>query len=101
MGAERRKYPRLVQPLDGSWTGASGASICRIGDISWGGCFINSLAEPRIGERTTVTVPVGAAIVTVAGTVVHLDKPMGFSVQFDELSTEQIEALRPLLGPKD
>ena len=98
MSVERRKHPRLVRPLDGSWTGASGSSICRIGDISWGGCFINSLAEPRRGERTTVTVPAGDRNVVIQGTVVHLDKPLGFSVQFDPLSPEQIEALKPLLG---
>lgn len=85
-------------PLEGTWTGASGAAVCRISDISWGGCFIQTKAEPRIGERTEVTVSVGGQKVCVAGTVVHLDKPMGFSVQFDELSSEQLEALKPLLG---
>ena len=101
MGSERRRYPRLVIPLDGTWTGASGAATCRIADISWGGCFIQTKAEPRIGERTEVTVAVGEQQVSVKGTVVHLDKPMGFSVQFDEMSAEQVEGLKPLLGVKD
>ena len=97
MGIERRKYPR---PLDGSWTGASGGTTCRIGDISWGGCFIESRAEPRIGEHTVVMVPVEDQLIAISGHVVHLDKPMGFSVQFDQLSVAQIDALKPLLGER-
>ena len=101
MATERRRYPRLVRPLDGTWTGASGAANCRIADISWGGCFLQTMAEPRVGERTQVTVPVGDARVTISGTVVSLERPIGFSVQFDELSAEQVEGLTPLLGVKD
>ncbi len=55
---ERRRFPRLNKPLDGTWRGHSGASACRIVDIGWGGCFIGTLAEPAAGEQTTVTVPI-------------------------------------------
>lgn len=100
MGQERRRYPRLVRPLDGKYRGASGGTTCRIADISWGGCFIQTLSEPATGEQTIVTVPVGDRSIDISGRVVYVDRNIGFSVEFDPLSPEEVEALTPLLGPK-
>jgi len=98
MTQERRRYPRIAKPIDGSWSGASGAADCRIADISWGGCFINTMAAPALGERTIVTLPIGGAPVTIEGKVVSVDRPMGFAVEFDPLTPEQVDALKPMLG---
>jgi hypothetical protein len=95
---ERRRYARLVKPLDGRWRGRSGEAVCRIGDISWGGCFIQSIAEPSPGERTVVSVDVDGVWVEIPGRVVYVEKAMGFSVQFDALTADEMEGLKPLLG---
>ena len=98
MSTDRRRHPRLAQPFDASWSGASGGSACRIADISWGGCFITTLAEPSKGERAIVTISVGYATITVEGRVASVDRPMGFAVEFDPLTTDQIAALSMILG---
>ena len=98
MGQERRQHPRLAKPLDGTWRGASGGSPCRIADISWGGCFIQTLAEPSIGEHTVVCVPVADRTLEIAGTIVYRERAIGFAVRFDPLTADQTAALKPLLG---
>ena len=98
MTTERRHHSRTARPLDGSWAGASGGSTCRIADVSWGGCFINTLAMAVAGERTTVTLTLGDATVALHGIVVNPVRALGFAVEFDPLTPAQIEALTPLLG---
>ena len=78
MSTERRRSPRVATPLDGSWSGASGGSACRIADISWGGCFINTLAEPSKDERTIVT--------------------MDLALEFDPLTLRKSKSSEPILG---
>jgi hypothetical protein len=95
---ERRKYRRLSHPFEGSWTGASGgASRCRIGDISLGGCFIQSLATPTPGEATTITFEVGSHRLSFDGTVVYNEPGMGFAVQFGAVRAEELAELGRLL----
>ena len=95
---ERRRYPRLTLPLEGSFLGRSGGSPCRISDISWGGCFVQTVARSSIGQRTIVTVPTAGGTVAVSGTVLYVEPSMGFAVKFDRLSTEQVESLSEILG---
>ncbi|MEZ5316270.1 MAG: PilZ domain-containing protein [Vicinamibacterales bacterium] len=86
MTEERRQHPRIQQPFEGSWSGASGATSCRIGDLSLGGCFIQSLASPNAGETTTVTINFGGDhAMSFKGTVVYAEDAMGFAVKFNPL----------------
>ena len=98
MSTEQRKYPRVSTPFDGSWSSASGGATCRIADIGWGGCFINTLAMPVAGERTVVTLKLGDVAVELRGTVVNPVRALGFAVVFDPLTAAQIDALTPVLG---
>ncbi len=100
MQLERRKYPRVATPFDGAWSGASGGSTCRIADIGWGGCFINTLAMAVAGERTVVTLKVGHGVVELHGTVVNPVRALGFAVEFDPMTAGQIAALTPVLGAR-
>ena len=68
------------------------------GDISWGGCFIQTMAEPALGERTVIGIPVGDRIVDLEGTVVYRERAIGFAVRFDPLTDDQIAVLKDLLG---
>jgi PilZ domain len=95
---EMRRFQRLKKPLDGSWRGLSGAAPCRILDISWGGCFIQTFVEPTIRERTFVTLTPNGTELTLPGVVVYVEKAMGFAVQFDPLTPAQVDALKAILG---
>jgi|SRR6185503_13614282 hypothetical protein len=104
MTTERRRHLRVTQPFDGSWRGASGATKCRIADISLGGCFVQSLAMPTPGENTVVSVAIGADhSLTFTGRVVYVDPGIGFAVQFNEIGQTHIDELHRLfdvLQPK-
>ncbi len=90
---EQRRFPRLSRPFDGTWRGASGASPCRLTDLSLGGCYVQSRATPIKGEETTVTVVFGDGhTMAFTGTVVYADPGMGFAVEFTPMTTDQINA---------
>jgi hypothetical protein len=101
---ERRQHQRLARPFDGNWRGASGANKCRIGDLSLGGCFVETLAAPAAGEQTHVTINFGGDIsMTFGGTVIYVEPRIGFAVKFHELdaeSAEQISQMLQALAPK-
>ena len=97
MTKERRQHERFARALEGHWNGASGTSNCRISDISLGGCFIQSLAMPSVGEETTVTIHLGSHRAVLAGRIVYVEQGMGFSVQFQNVHSEQIQQLVDLL----
>ena len=101
MSRERRRYQRLVRPIEASFSGTSGATSCRIGDISWGGCFIQTVISPQMHQRTEITFPVGDETLTVQGKVVYVENGIGFAVQFDPVTPEQVQILRDLLGNPD
>jgi hypothetical protein len=103
MGAERRRYVRLTRPLDGGWHGRSGSAACRIADIGWGGCFIDSRTSPPMNEATVISVGDADGSIKIAGRVVHVERGVGFSVQFEPLTNQQVVALTRLLGdpPED
>jgi hypothetical protein len=95
---ERRRHERLAKPMDGSWRGQSGATSCRITDISWSGCFLETLTVPSIGEPTVVTVPAAGRMNEIPGQIVYVERGHGIAVRFDKLTADQIDALTGLLG---
>ena len=95
---ERRQFPRLALPMDASFLGRSGASSCRVSDISWGGCFLQTVSQASIGQRTVITFPTLNGTVGVPGTVLYVEPSMGFAVRFDTLTADQIEGLSDVLG---
>ena len=86
------------KPLEATWRSASGGSHCRIADLSWGGCFIQVTAEPAIGERAEIVTRIGDKEITLTGSVVYVERPIGFSMGFDPLTQEQIDVLKEMLG---
>jgi hypothetical protein len=94
---ERRRHPRVAQPLDGTWQGSSGAGRCRIADVSLSGCFVHSLATPAPGDQTVVTIAHGGTPLTLRGRVVYVERTIGFAVQFQEMTAEDEAALAALL----
>lgn len=97
MAQERRKHYRINQLFVGQWHASSGASRVRIGDLSAGGCFVQSLAMPKQGEQTAVSVVVGDRTFRFSGRVVYLDR-IGFSVKFDPISESEAQELESRLA---
>lgn len=97
MNKERRQHERYKRALEGQWNGASGTGTCRITDISLGGCFIQTLAMPAVGEDTTVTIHLGSHHLALAGRIVYVEQGMGFSVQFRDVHRDHVEQLVELL----
>ena len=93
-GRQRRKFPRLEIPFDGRWDGAAGSRLVRIVSLSLGGCFIDGLGAPRVGEQLNVTISFPeAAPLALSGTVAYLAEPQGFAVQFSSDAPEQASLL--------
>lgn len=94
MGAEQRRYPRLERPIDGRWEGASGLRHVRLTSLSLGGCFVDTIGRPSLGEPTRVDITfAGREPLALTGVVVYLDRISGFGVRFLPLTREQEEAL--------
>jgi hypothetical protein len=95
---ENRRHARITRPFDGNWRGASGASRCRISDLSLGGCYVQSLASPTAGEQTVVTIRFGnEQSLSLTGKVVYVDAAMGFAVEFILVTAEVAEQLELLI----
>ena len=92
MNEDRRQHRRVTHLFDGQWHAGSGAARVRIGDLSAGGCFVQSLALPKQGEATSISVQLGDKTFTFSGHVVYLDR-IGFSVKFDPISESEAEDL--------
>jgi hypothetical protein len=96
---EQRKHPRLMGPFDARWRGASGGGTCRIGDISLGGCFVQTMAMPIVGERTSVSVELDdKEFLLPRGTVVSTEWGIGFAVEFKPLGGEELAELKNIIG---
>ena len=95
---ERRRFQRLGKPFDGNWRGASGGAVCRITDLSLGGCFVHALAMPTPGEETHVTINFGLEMSMIfVGTVMYVEPNIGFAVKFRGLTEEHAEAISRLI----
>jgi hypothetical protein len=91
---ERRKARRLTVPLEGGWEGASGRRPCRIADLSIGGCFVESLTAPAVGETVNVTIslPDGHLLKAVTQ-VTYIFPSIGFGARFLNLPNGDSQVL--------
>jgi hypothetical protein len=81
-GRERRRFPRVRGPFDGSWAGAAGRGTARIWDLSVGGCYIDALNDQRNGEILSVTIALPEGQVDADGEIVYSNPNQGFAVKF-------------------
>ena len=101
MGTERRRYQRLVKPLHATFRGGSGATECRVADISWGGCFVQTVTSVQNHARTEVAFLVGDTMLTIEGEIVSVEPGIGFAVQFDPLTADHAKTLKKVLGESE
>jgi len=95
---ERRKYVRSHVPLEVRWQSASGGYTARVGDISVGGCYVDSIAHVLVGEFVTLEIQLpGGEWLTLSGEVVNHQPDAGFGVRFADLPESAREALARLV----
>ena len=89
MPDERRVHPRIPVTLDGRWEGASGASLCTIGNLSLGGCYVRTPLPPSAEEKALVSLFLpGRGSMLLAGHVARVEPGVGFGMQFREMPPE-------------
>ena len=95
---DRRRDKRWDVCLDAVWDSRSGNFTARATDLSEGGCYIDSLNQPSVGEflNLKLQLPNGDWL-ELTGEVAHQTPPLGFGLRFVELSEEQLKNLQLLI----
>lgn len=98
MKEERRRHARVARPIEATFSGSSGATRCRLADVSLGGCFVQSYSSPGQGHSTVVTITAGQEVLSLPGRVVYVEPGMGFAVEFQNVPKATAERLEELLA---
>ena len=87
MNDERRKLGRVPAIIEVVWEGAAGRYEARTGDVSAGGCFVDTIGQAAVGETIDfkLRLPSGEWI-RLRGVVTYEYPNMGFGVRFTEVS---------------
>jgi hypothetical protein len=97
MTSERRQHARVVRPFDAQFSGKFSPTRCRISDISLGGCFVQTMAQPAAGESVSVRVTISDQTFDLPGVVLYVDTTMGFAVKFSPLPQAVLDDLARVL----
>jgi PilZ domain len=97
--SERRANPRVRGPFEGFWDGA-GRQDGRIVDLSVSGCFIESIALPKVGQIVTVSIAISGGQINLPAEVVYAQATHGFAVRFVETPVEVANVLRKEIANK-
>ncbi len=98
MNEERREEERVVKSLEVKWEGASGGYTSRVGDISTGGCFVDTLAPAEVGDVITLSIRAhDGEWIPLRGEIVSYYPNVGFSVRFSFLTDEEVRQITQLL----
>lgn len=94
MRENTRRDERYPLPLEVRWEGFSGKHEARIGDISMGGCYIESLAQVTVGEEIQfeIRLPTGGRM-PLRGEIIYHHANLGFGVGFVNLSVMERNVL--------
>ena len=92
---DRRRDKRWDVCLDAVWDGCT----ARVTDLSEGGCYIDSLNQPNVGDilNLKLQLPNGGWL-ELTGEVAHQTPPLGFGLRFVELTDVQLINLRSLIA---
>jgi hypothetical protein len=95
---ENRTQLRYDISLTARWQASASNQNSRIGDLSVGGCYVDSILEVVEGEtlRLDIQLPNGEWL-SLEGVVVHQSRRLGFGVRFVNLDESQRHKIRALL----
>jgi hypothetical protein len=86
---ERRRHPRVRVAIDGRWQGTDAGSLCKMADLSLGGCFAETPSTPAVSEHMFVTLFFGGrAALLLPGRVARVEPGVGFAMEFGEMGSE-------------
>lgn len=96
--AERRRDERIALPLEARCEMLSGKHAARLADLSFGGCFVESLAQVTVGEvvRFEIQLPTGRWL-PLRGEVIYHQPHLGFGVRFVNLPELEREMLAQII----
>ena len=96
--ADRRRYERITLPLEARWEGLSGKHAARLSDLSYGGCYVETLGQVSVGERIRfeIQLPTGRWM-ELHGEVIYHQPTLGFGVHFTKLSELEREMLTSVI----
>lgn len=95
---DRRRDKRWDVCLDAVCDSRSGNFTARVTDLSEGGCYIDSLNQPNVGDvlNLKLQLPNGDSL-ELTGEVAHQTPPLGFGLRFVKPTDEQLKKLRLLI----
>ena len=97
--SDRRTEKRWEVSLDAVWDGKSGNYSARVTDLSEGGCYVDTLGEAQVGEILSLKIQMPSGDwIELSGEVAHQTPPLGFGMRFENLSDEQVDKLRSVIG---
>jgi Tfp pilus assembly protein PilZ len=98
MTDERRNQRRVSTSIEVVWEGNSGRYESRTSDLSAGGCFVDTVGTVTMGEdiKFTLLLPAGESI-EIVGEVVYSYPPVGFGVQFTNVSEADRQKIRRII----
>jgi Tfp pilus assembly protein PilZ len=99
MREERRSDERVAMSMEARWEGMSGSYTARVGDISLGGCFIDTTGPVTAGELISfeIKLPDGTWL-PLRGEVAFVQPNIGFSLSFSFLTEEEETALLHIMN---
>jgi hypothetical protein len=99
---ENRTQIRFEVSLTGRWEGSASKHNVRIGDLSLGGCYFDTILEVTVGETMWLSIqkPNGEWL-ELRGVVAHHYPRLGFGVRFVDLDENQLREIRALLKLQD
>lgn len=99
MRIERRKHQRYPLSLELRLAAASGKSEVRLSDLSFGGCYVDTIGQVTVGEEVSFEINVPAfRWVPFRGTVQYMHPGFGFGVSFAKLNSVQEAVVGQLLN---
>ncbi len=95
---ERREGRRVTKALAASWRAQSTAGICRVTDISAGGCFVDTITTPAVDDQTDLMVTVEGQTLWLRGTVRYIEPRIGFGLEFVGLDEPERGVISSVIG---
>jgi Tfp pilus assembly protein PilZ len=99
--ADRRRNERLNIHLPVKWYGMAGIQEARLGDLSLGGCFVDTAAHIELDEEVSLEVQLPSGDwLPLRGKVAYCQTGIGFGLVFTFLTEQEKKALKDLITEK-
>jgi hypothetical protein len=93
-----RQHERRFHFVEIVLESASGRRDARMNELSYGGCFVESLLDHQVGEPVSFEIKNSEPPIRFEGRIAYNLRGIGFGVAFDEVSKPASEYLLSILG---